>query len=51
MNKKETWEDIQKNDKKLAELLIELKNTFGRVELISYNKNKSPPTTQALLNK
>ena len=39
MNKKETWEDIQKTDQKLTELLIELKKTFGRTELISYNKN------------
>jgi len=41
MNKKETWEDIQKTDQKLTELLTEFKRTFGRVELVSYNKNKS----------
>lgn len=42
MNKKEIWEDIQKTDQKLAELLIELNKNFGLVELISYNKNESP---------
>jgi len=38
MTKKELWEDIQKNDKQAAEVLLLLKKHFGKIELIDYEK-------------
>ena len=39
MTKKELWDDIQKNDKKTADFLLEIKEAFGRFELLYYNRD------------
>jgi hypothetical protein len=39
MTKKELWEDIQKNDKKTTDFLLEIKEAFGRCELLYYNRD------------